>query len=66
MKDYIYFSFIIYIGLFVSELVISLYDYVYNANMILILDLFLNPLKFSLVGGGVLLIVNKVFPTKRK
>lgn len=65
MRNYFYFSFIIYIGLLVAEFVMyPLYDYIQSGKMVLTLDLFLKPLKFSLIGGVLLVVVNKIFPTR--
>lgn len=65
MRSYIYFSFIIYIGLLASEFAMSpLYDYIEGRDVVFTIDLFFNPIKFSLVGGAILVVVNKIFPTK--
>ena len=62
MKKYLYFCFIIYIGLLVSNLVIyTLIIYVERGSLYMSKHIFLDPIRFSLIGGLILLVVNKIF-----
>lgn len=61
MKNYIYFSFILYIGLLCCEFIIKYIPIIFNTGDIEIgLDLFINPIKLSLIGGFILLLTNKI------
>ena len=62
MKKYLYLCFIIYIGLLVSNLVIyTLRIYVESGSLYMSKHIFLDPIRFSLIGGLMLLVVNKIF-----
>ena len=63
MKKYLYFCFIIYIGLLASNLVIyTIRIYVESGFLYVSKHIFLDPIRFSFIGGFILLVVNKIFP----
>lgn len=65
MKLLIYFIFIVYIGLLASNFtIVFLSNYVNNETFSISKEIFYDPIRFSLIGGTILAVVNKIFPTK--